>query len=204
MTAQHYTETETRHYMENLNLVENDWKSLYLKMWPDNVVADGRRIETKEDLIWMVEVVLKIGRVERVDEVVKDMRNGKSTRSAFIHFVMWDSIFGLDMRNEIDNNGIFNAMKSHTTGLDFQNSDTRYSHTQPFFSFRKNNNPCSVNTMEDLTKEQLIRRCKDMEEALSTKTKFVQEFIANERTYLVNEIKIHRDIITKHNNTESN
>jgi len=199
MSAQHYTETETRHYMEHLKLQENDWKSLYLKMWPDNVIADGRSIDTKEDLIWLVEDVLKLGRVERVDEVVKDMRNGNTTRSAFIHFVMWDSIFGLTTRNEIDTNGVFNATSSHTTGLDFQNSDRRYTHKQPFFAFRKNNNPCSASNMEDLTKEQLIRRCKDMEEALATKTKFVQEFIENERSSLVSEIKVHRDIITKHN-----
>lgn len=199
MNVLHYNETETRHYMEQLKLEENDWKSLYLKMWPDNVIADGRSIDTKDDLKWMIEDVLKIGRVERIDEVVKDMRNGNTMRSAFIHFVMWDSIFGLQTRNEIDNTGVFNAMKSHTTGLDFQNSDTRYSHKQPFFALRKNNNPCSANNMEDLTKEQLIRRCKDMEEALATKTKFVQEFIENERASLVDEIKIHRDIITKHN-----
>jgi hypothetical protein len=198
MTAQHYTETETRHYMEQLKLSENDWKSLYLKMWPDNVIADGRSIDTKEDLKWFIEDVLKVGRVERIDEVIKDMRNGHTTRSAFVHFVMWDSIFGLNMRNQIDNDGTFNADRSHTTGLYFQNSDSRYTHNQPFFAFRKNNNPCSASKMEDLTKEQLIRRCKDMEEALSTKTKFVQEFIENERASLVNEIKIHRNIISNH------
>lgn len=202
MTSILNTETETRHFMENLKLEEGDWNSLYLKMWPDNVIADGRNIKTKEDLKWLIEDVLKIGRVERIDEVVKDMRNGNMNRSAFIHFVMWDSIYGLNARDEIDNNGIFNASKSYTTQLNFQNNNSRYTHMQPFFAFRKNINPCSVSSMEDLTKEQLIRRCKDMEEAFKTKTKFVQDFIENERSTLIDDIKIHRDIISKHN-TES-
>jgi hypothetical protein len=199
MSAINNMDTETRHYMEHLTLTEGDWKSLYLKMWPDNVIADGRSIDTKEDLKWLIEDVLRIGRVERIDEVVKDMRNGNTNRSAFIHFVMWDSKYGLETREEIDTNGIFNASKSRTTMLDFQNSNSRYTHTQPFFAFRKNINPCSVATMDDLTKEQLIRRCKDMEEAFKTKTLFVQDFIENERSSLIDEIKLHREIISKHN-----
>ena len=194
---QHYTETETRHYMEQLKLEQGSWTSLYLKMWPKNVIADGKSIDTKEDLKWLIEDVLKVGRVERIDEVVKDMRNGNTNRSAFIHFVMWYSIFGLNMRNDIDESGVFNAYSSHATGLNFQNKDHIYKHIQPFFAFRKNNCPCSAIGMEDLTKEQLIRRCKDMEEALAAKSLFVQEFIENERATLIKEIQTHRDIIQK-------
>ena len=38
--------------MSPLKIEEHDWSSLYLKMWADGVMVDGREIKTNEDLQW--------------------------------------------------------------------------------------------------------------------------------------------------------
>ena len=42
--------TTTQYTMSPLNIAEHDWSSLYLKMWADGVIVDGREIQTNEDL----------------------------------------------------------------------------------------------------------------------------------------------------------
>ena len=67
----------TNYVMLSYELKEHEWKSLYLKSWPEDVIVDGRMINDTEDLKWLIEEVLCIGKVERIDSGSRKNRSGK-------------------------------------------------------------------------------------------------------------------------------
>jgi len=181
-----------KYYMKPLKLQQGDWNSLYLKMWPENVLVDGREITTKDDLKWFVEDVMHYGKVERID--VKSYRSKKNEehRSAFIHFLFWDDNEGKFLREAITHKGEHKVNMSNTTQLEFQNVNYRGT---PYFTFRENFNPCSSTDKEEMTVPQLVDRCEKLEMALKDKREIVEDFINNERELLLSDIQYYRSCI---------
>ena len=167
--------------MTPLKIAQHDWSSLYLKMWAEGVIVDGREIKTNEDLQWLVEDVLYIGRVARIDVKKSRTKSGSIFRSAFIHFHMWDTNYGKFVRESINHKGNFKIDISNKTEEPFQNKTHKGT---PYFVFYKNMNPVSETPGEEMNKEQLMARCANLEKSLQDKTIEVERFIKDERTRL--------------------
>jgi hypothetical protein len=179
--------TEMINYtMTAMNVAQHDWTSLYMKMWAEGVIVDGREVKNTEDLKWLIEDVLYMGNVARIDVKKSRNKNGAIVRSAFIHFHMWDSNYGKFVRDSINHKGKYVVNMSNKTQEPFQN--TNYN-GNPYFAFYKNINPIQESSNEEMNKEQLVARCVNLEKALEEKTQEVTNFINNERSKLINTIE---------------
>lgn len=159
--------------------------SLYLQMWPEEVIVDGHTIETKEDLQWFIEEAMQYGLVSRIDVKNNRARNGTTYRSAFIHFHMISEEQGRFLLQAIDHKGEHKVNGSNKTDEPFQNK--KYSGT-PYFVFRENINPVRIDNDEEMSLEQAIERCKRLEESLRIKEQEVQDFIFRERANMQSKI----------------
>lgn len=177
--------TTIQYTMTPLKIAQHDWSSLYLKMWAEGVIVDGREIKTNEDLQWLVEDVLYIGRVARIDVKKSRTKSGSIFRSAFIHFHMWDTNYGKFVRESINHKGNFKIDISNKTEEPFQNKTHKGT---PYFVFYKNMNPVSETPGDEMNKEQLMARCENLERSLQDKTIEVERFIKDERTRLQDTI----------------
>lgn len=117
-----------------LHMSDNEWTSIYLKIWNKGVVVDGREIQTVEDLKWLIEDILCIGYVDRIEEHVRKTRIGIVQRFASIHLLAWDQRYGQQLRDSIDEIGCFTADESVKTNNLFRN----WHGGRSFFRFYKN------------------------------------------------------------------
>ena len=128
------TNTDSVYNKTPLHIHDGDWKSLYLKVWNQGVMVDGREIQTVEDLKWLIEDVLFIGYVDRIEEHVRKTRIGIQQRFASIHLHAWDQRYGQELRKSIDELGCFTADESVKTNKLFRN----WHGGRSFFRFYKN------------------------------------------------------------------
>jgi len=174
--------------------------SVYLQMWPENVMVDGREIESKDDLQWFVEEAMQYGKVSRIDVKKNRNRNGGVFRSAFIHFHMMSVEQGKFLLQAISHKGAHKVDGSNKTDEPYQNMKFD---GKPFFMFRENLNPARIAEDEEMTREQAVERCKKLEQSLADKGVEVQEFIMRERAGLHGTINGLRATISQLHNDMS-
>jgi hypothetical protein len=91
-------------------LTEADWKSLYIPIIPDDLVAFNGTVMcviTQDKLIDIVQNQLRIGEVNRIDYVTSEPTDDKKpVKSAYIHFKTWYDNAEVDnLRNELNTKG---------------------------------------------------------------------------------------------------
>jgi hypothetical protein len=91
-------------------LSESDWKSLYIPIIPEDLVAVNGTVMsliTSDQLIDIIQNQLRIGEVNRIDYVVSEPTDGKEpVKSAYIHFNTWyDNAEVESLRNELNTKG---------------------------------------------------------------------------------------------------
>jgi vacuolar-type H+-ATPase subunit I/STV1 len=91
-------------------LSESDWKSIYIPIIPDDLVALNGSIMTvitQEKLTDIIQNELRIGEVSRIDYVTTESADDKkSIKSAYIHFKTWyDNAEVESLRNELNTKG---------------------------------------------------------------------------------------------------
>jgi len=91
-------------------LTEADWKSLYIPIIPDDLVAFNGTVMcviTQDKLIDIVQNQLRIGEVNRIDYVTSEPTDDKKpVKSAYIHFKTWyDNAEVENLRNELNTKG---------------------------------------------------------------------------------------------------
>jgi hypothetical protein len=128
------TDTDSVYTKTPLHIEDGDWKTLCLKIWNRGIEVDGREIQTTEDLKWLIEDVLCIGYVDRIDESVRKTRIGIEQRVALIHLRVWDQRYGRELRESINEIGCFTADESVKTRKLFRN----WHGGRSFFRFYKN------------------------------------------------------------------
>lgn len=165
-------------FMMNQTDMSNDtpsmaevWTSLYVANIPQDVI----NVQNEEDRLrfqMYIESVLQIGKVKRIDYVVKDGRG-----SAFIHFDYWhDSFSNQKFRNEIDTQGVCKI--AGIIGLDgYENYFCPRKHR--YLSFKQNKNVLvekkdALESMNVLQLAQLVRE-------LDTENAKLKEELANIR-----------------------
>ena len=143
---------QNTYIMNKLELEEGSWNSLYLRVLPSDLVVDGVLVNNEETLKVLVEDKLKIGKVERIDFSERNNHKGNVTRSAYIHFFMWDNLSGKTCRDMIEMhgssrvNGYINSAGEFVpfigqwhNGVGFNNIDNNISEIlNPYFTTKKN------------------------------------------------------------------
>uniref|UniRef100_A0A6C0DDG7 Uncharacterized protein n=1 Tax=viral metagenome TaxID=1070528 RepID=A0A6C0DDG7_9ZZZZ len=91
-------------------LSESDWKSMYIPIIPDDLVAVNGTVMsliTPDQLIDIVQNQLRIGEVSRIDYVTSEPTDDKKpVKSAYVHFKSWyDNAEVESLRNELNTKG---------------------------------------------------------------------------------------------------
>jgi hypothetical protein len=91
-------------------LSETDWKSLYIPIIPDDLVAFNGTVMsviTQDKLTDIIQNQLRIGEVNRIDYVTSEPTDDKKqVKSAYIHFKTWyDNAEVENLRNELNTKG---------------------------------------------------------------------------------------------------
>jgi hypothetical protein len=91
-------------------LSDSDWKSIYIPVIPDQLVAVNGTVMsviTQDQLTDIIQNQLRIGEVNRIDYVTSEPKEGdQSVKSAYIHFNKWyDNAEVENLRNELNTKG---------------------------------------------------------------------------------------------------
>jgi len=107
-------------YSDVLQLVESDWRSIYIPVVPNDLAIDGAEV----DLTYMFEDQLKVGRISRIDYVTRILPDSeKEVRSAYIHFEYWcDNLDVGRIRKFMNEAGEFHC-RGYYNGFDFLRFD---------------------------------------------------------------------------------
>lgn len=178
--------------MEPLTLNEGEWSSLYLKVLPQDLVVDGKIVSTEEDLKYLIEEQLLLGKVERIDFSERKDMKGNVVKSAYIHFFMWNKDCGAKIREMINmtNSAVVNGYISSTG--EYREFSGQYHNGVSFgrfLLFKKNINPISKTINNEMNKEQLLNKCTTLEERIEELHKKVENFIIEERSDLIKHIR---------------
>ena len=178
--------------MEPLTLNEGEWNSLYLKVLPQDLVVDGKIVSTEEDLKYLIEEQLLLGKVERIDFSERKDMKGNIVKSAYIHFFMWNKDCGAKIREVINmnNSAVVNGYISSTG--EYREFSGQYHNGVSlgrFLLFKKKINPISKTINNEMNKEQLLNKCTTLEERIEELHKKVENFIIGERSELIKHIR---------------
>ena len=91
-------------------LSESDWKSLYIPIIPEDLVAFSGTVMTvitPDKLTDIIQNQLRLGQVDRIDYVTSEPTDGKvPVKSAYVHFKTWyDNAEVENLRNELNTKG---------------------------------------------------------------------------------------------------
>ena len=155
--------------MEPLTLNEGEWNSLYLKVLPQDLVVDGKIVSTEEDLKYLIEEQLLLGKVERIDFSERKDMKGNIVKSAYIHFFMWNKDCGAKIREVINmnNSAVVNGYISSTG--EYREFSGQYHNGVSFGRF--------------------LNKCTTLEERIEELHKKVENFIVGERSELIKHIR---------------
>lgn len=196
---------QNTYIMNKLELEEGSWNSLYLRVLPADLVVDGMLVNNEETLKVLIEDKLKIGKVERIDFSERNNHKGNVTRSAYIHFFMWDNLSGKTCRDMIETNGstrINGYINSLGEFVPFMGQWHNGVGFNRFIELKKNINPISKTTNEEMNKEQLISKCNQYEVRVQELYKKVNDFIDGERLSLIKMVETKNLLNKMFNNKE--
>lgn len=103
-------QTEYPETIVELQLSETDWKSIYIPVIPDELVAINGTITslvTQDCLIDIIQNELRIGEINRIDYVTSEPTDDKEpVKSAYVHFNKWYNNGEVEhLRNELNTKG---------------------------------------------------------------------------------------------------
>ena len=188
---------QTNQYVMNkLELEEGSWSSLYVRVLPTDLVVDGVLINNEETLKDLIENKLNLGKVERIDFSERKNHKGMTNRSAYIHFFMWDNMAGSNMRDMIENYGSARVCGYYNSEGQYQAFMGQWHNGASFnrfIEFKKNLNPVSKTTNEEMNKDQLISKCNHYETRVKELFNKVNNFIDGERKMLISLIQTNKN-----------
>lgn len=125
------------------NAVDNmEWTSLYIPLIPNKLILEtdygasplSFTLESEYDFINLFESKLYIGKVKRVDFVVRD-----GVKSAFVHFHHWfNNANSLSMHDTIDASGSVRVNGFYSGAYYFGIRTSIHPFKQPFLTFKRN------------------------------------------------------------------
>ena len=182
----------SEHIMNALPVNETEWMSLYLKVLPVDLTFNGVDINSAEGLTHLIEYGLRLGKVERIDFSKRVNHDGSTNTSAYIHMFMWDDVYGKSCRDAIDQEGsvkFMGVIDDLGNQIPFMGKWYNGVTKKRFLTFKKNINPISASSNEEMNKDQLLEKCKKLEKTSEIYRENVENFIRNERSSLLQTIR---------------
>jgi hypothetical protein len=173
------------------------WKSLYIPVLPKDMLLDGEPLFDEASMKKYFEEKEKLGKVSRVDYVSKQMPNGTTKISAFIHFDYWyenacEFIHYITANEEVKLAGYKTRQFNCITSSSNRN-------VRRFFSVRINKTPIPEVKQPELNVHQLIASNQFMEKLIEEQKVKMAEMEA-ELAELKSKMSSSTDNVTVTNN----
>lgn len=169
------TATASTSEPENMELSNDDWKSVYIPILPTNMyvnnpIDNSYHTFQPRNLKSLLENELRLGKVQRVDFIDRELDDGQVVKSAFIHFEYWhnnnNAKFLRDKLNtsgQFKQKGFYDGSNTHRFMVRNDNGDK----VPGYFVFKINHKPIPEVEETELNMSQLVAANKVLEEKMA-------------------------------------
>lgn len=171
---------------ENMELSGDDWKSVYIPILPSNMyvnnpIDNSYHTFQPRNLKSLLENELRLGKVQRVDFIDRELEDGQTAKSAFIHFEYWynnnNAKFLRDKLNtsgQFKQKGFYDGSNTHRFMVRNDNGDK----VPGYFVFKINHKPIPEVEETELNMSQLVAANKVLEEKMSERDELIEKLQA--------------------------
>lgn len=171
---------------ENMELADEDWKSVYIPILPSNMyvnnpVDNSYHTFQPRNLKSLLENELRLGKVQRVDFIDRELEDGQTVKSAFIHFDYWynnnNAKFLRDKLNtsgQFKQKGFYDGSNTHRFMVRNDNGDK----VPGYFVFKINHKPIPEVEETELNMSQLVAANKVLEEKMTERDELIEKLQA--------------------------
>ena len=171
---------------DNMELAETEWKSVYIPILPANMyvnnpVDNSYHTFQPRNLKSLLENELRLGKVRRVDFIDRELEDGQSVKSAFIHFDYWynnnNAKFLRDKLNttgQFKQKGFYDGSNTHRFMIRNDNGDK----VPGYFVFKINHKPIPEVEETELNMSQLVAANKVLEEKMAERDELIAKLQA--------------------------
>ena len=171
---------------ENMELAAEDWKSVYIPILPSNMyvnnpVDNSYHTFQPRNLKSLLENELRLGKVQRVDFIDRELEDGQTVKSAFIHFDYWynnnNAKFLRDKLNtsgQFKQKGFYDGSNTHRFMVRNDNGDK----VPGYFVFKINHKPIPEVEETELNMSQLVAANKVLEEKMAERDELIEKLQA--------------------------
>jgi len=169
-----------------MELAETEWKSVYIPILPANMyvnnpVDNSYHTFQPRNLKSLLENELRLGKVQRVDFIDREMEDGQVVKSAFIHFDYWynnnNAKFLRDKLNtsgQFKQKGFYDGSNTHRFMVRNDNGDK----VPGYFVFKINHKPIPEVEETELNMSQLVAANKVLEEKMAERDELIAKLQA--------------------------
>ena len=170
----------------NMKLTDEDWKSVYIPVLPSNMyvnnpVDNSYHTFHPRNLKSLLENELRLGKVQRVDFIDRELEDGQTVKSAFIHFENWynnnNAKFLRDKLNttgQFKQKGFYDGSNTHKFMVKNDNGDK----VPGYFVFKINHKPIPEVEETELNMSQLVAANKVLEEKMAERDELIEKLQA--------------------------
>lgn len=171
---------------ENMELSGDDWKSVYIPILPSNMyvnnpIDNSYHTFQPRNLKSLLENELRLGKVQRVDFIDRELEDGQTAKSAFIHFEYWynnnNAKFLRDKLNtsgQFKQKGFYDGSNTHRFMVRNDNGDK----VPGYFVFKINHKPIPEVEETELNMSQLVAANKVLEEKMLERDELIEKLQA--------------------------
>ena len=166
-------------------LDESDWNSLYIPILPSNMMITHPDNTTNafqpKYLKSFIENDLKLGKVQRVDFIDRELEDSQVVKSVFIHFESWNNNSNakflrdkLNTVGQFKQKGYYDGRNMHKLSVLNQNGDK----VPGYFVFKINYKPIPDVSETELNMSQLVAANKVLEEKMGERDELIAKLTA--------------------------
>lgn len=176
--------------MQLLELLPNDWTSLYIPIVPKDLLLNGAPLNTEEAMKDYLQNKVGLGKISRVDFITKQTKYDNAAISAFVHFEYWNENSKV-FRGHLDKNGMCQLHGYTTDGEYFvkftsANRKPNSKHSSMFLTFKINKTPIPEVVEVPKNMHQIVNNYGLMEQMIEEQKQKIEELEA-EITILKNQ-----------------
>lgn len=171
---------------DTMELSDEDWKSVYIPILPSNMyvnnpIDNSYHTFQPRNLKSLLENELRLGKVQRIDFIDRELEDGQIVKSAFIHFECWynnnNAKFLRDKLNttgQFKQKGFYDGSNTHRFMVRNDNGDK----VPGYFVFKINYKPIPEVEETELNMSQLVAANKVLEEKMAERDELIEKLQA--------------------------
>jgi len=165
-----------------MELTDEDWRSLYIPVLPTNMSVNNPIDNTyhtfqPRNLKSLLENELRLGKVQRIDFIDRELEDGQTVKSVFIHFEYWNNNNGakflrdkLNTAGQFKQKGFYDGSNTHRFVVRNDNGDR----VPGYFVFKINHKPIPDVEETELNMSQLVAANKVLEEKMAERDELIK------------------------------